>query len=123
MKKLDETSLPPKEAFYSKLIGDGITDEDCQRTQIVWKEFNIVSMKHYHNLYNLSDVLLLADIFDNFRNICMKLWIGSGLVFQCTRSAGNATLKITEVQLKLLNDPDIWLMIESGIRGDRKSVV
>ena len=62
MKKLDETSLPPKEAFYSKLADEGITDEDYQHAQTVWKEFNIKSMRDYHNLYNLSDVLLLVDI-------------------------------------------------------------
>ena len=63
MKKLDETSLPPKEAFYSKLTGEGITDEEYRHAQTVWKDFNIESMKDYHNLYNLSDVLLLADMF------------------------------------------------------------
>ena len=63
MKKLDETSLPPKQVFYSKLTGEDITDEDYQYAPTVWKEFNIESMKDYHNLYNLSDVLLLADIF------------------------------------------------------------
>ena len=72
MKKIDETSLPPKEAFYSKFTGEGITDEDYQQAQTVWKEFNIETMKDYHNFYNLSDVLLLADIFENFRNICMN---------------------------------------------------
>ena len=41
MKKLDETNLPPKEAFYSKLTGEGITDEDYQHAHTVWKEFNI----------------------------------------------------------------------------------
>ena len=61
MKKLDETSLPPKEAFYSKLTDDGITDEDYQHAHTVWKEFNIETIKDYHNLYNLSDVLLLAE--------------------------------------------------------------
>ena len=40
MKKLDETSLPQKEAFYSKLTDEGITDEDYQHAQTVWKEFN-----------------------------------------------------------------------------------
>ena len=63
MKKLDETSLPPEEAFYSKLTDEGITDEGYQHSQTVWKEFNIESMNDYHNLYNLSVVLLLADIF------------------------------------------------------------
>ena len=50
MKKFDETSLPPKEAFYSKLSGECITDEDYQHAQTVWKEFNIESMMDYHNL-------------------------------------------------------------------------
>ena len=72
MKKIDETSLPPKEAFYSKLTGEGITDKDCQHAQTVGKEFNIESMTDYHNLYNLSDVPLLANVFENFRNICIN---------------------------------------------------
>ena len=71
-KKFDETSLPSKEAFYSKLMGEVITDEDYQHAQTVWKEFGMESMKDYHNLYNLSDVLLLADVFENVRNICMN---------------------------------------------------
>ena len=53
MKKLDERSPSQKEAFYSKLTDEGITDEDYQHAQTVWKEFNIESMKDYHNLYNL----------------------------------------------------------------------
>ena len=63
MKKIDETSLPPKQEFYSKLTGEGITDEDYQHAQTVWNEFHIETMKDYHKLYNLSDVQLLADIF------------------------------------------------------------
>ena len=49
-RKLDETSLPPKEAFHSKLTGESVTDEDYQHAQTVWKKFNIESMKDYHNL-------------------------------------------------------------------------
>ena len=67
VKKIDDTSLPPKEAFYSKLTVEGITDDDYQHTQIVWKKVNIESMKDYHNLYILY-ALLLADVFENFRN-------------------------------------------------------
>ena len=72
LKKLDDTCLPPNEAFYSKVTGEGITDEDYQHAHSVWKEFYIESMKDYYKLYNLSDVLLLADIFENFRSICMN---------------------------------------------------
>ena len=63
LRKLNETSVPPKVEFYSKHKGEGITDEDYQHAHTVWKEFDIESMKDYHKLYNLSDVLLLADIF------------------------------------------------------------
>ena len=72
LKKLDETSLPQKEEFFSKLTGEGITDEDYQHAHTVWKEFDIESMKDYHKLYNLSDVLLLTAIFENFRSICQN---------------------------------------------------
>ena len=63
IKKLDETSLPPKDASYSKLMGERITAEDYQHAQTLWKGFNIESMKDYHNLYNLSEVLFLTDVF------------------------------------------------------------
>ena len=72
LKKLDDTSLPSKEAFYSNITGEGITDEDYQHAHTVCKEFNIEAMNDYHKLYNLSDVLLLADIFENFRSVCMR---------------------------------------------------
>ena len=64
-----------KQAFLQKkpfILNSRITDEDYQHAHTVWKEFNIESMKDYHNLFNLSDVLLLADIFENFRNTCIN---------------------------------------------------
>ena len=80
-KKLDETSLPPKEAFYFKLTGEGITDEDYQHAHTVWKEFNIVSMKDYHNLYNRSDLLLFADILKTLGTFAWIImdWIRLGI--------------------------------------------
>ena len=118
MKKLDETNLPPKEAFFSKLTGEGITDEDYQNAHTVWKEFNIESMKDYHKLYNLSDVLLLADIFEKFRSICINHYgLDPAWYFSAPGVAWDATVKIAKIQLELLSDPDMLLMIESGIRG------
>ena len=116
--KLDETSIPPKEAFYFKLTGEGITDEDYQHAQTVWKEFNIESMKDYQNLYNLSDVLLLADVFENFRNIWTNQYeLDPAWYYSAPGLAWDAAIKIIKVQLELLSDPDMLLMIESGIRG------
>ena len=75
-------------------------------------------MKDYHKLYNLSDVLLTADVFENFTNICMNhyeldpAWYVSAPGLAC-----DAALNITKVQLELPSDSDMLLMIESGIRG------
>jgi len=67
--KLDEKQLPPKEALYSKLSGCHISNEDYEHAQNVWKHFSIQTMKDYHNLYLKTDVLLLAEMFENFRDI------------------------------------------------------
>ena len=76
-------------------------------------------MNDYHKLYNLSDVLLLADIFENFRSICMNhYWLDPAWYFSAPGLAWDATLKITKDELELLNDPDMLLMIESGIIGE-----
>ena len=73
VERLSETELPPKSAFYSKLNDCDISDADYNHAQTVWKEFNFKTFREYHDLYNLSDVLLLADVFENFRDVCMVL--------------------------------------------------
>ena len=109
--KLDETSLTPKESFYSKL-----TDEDYQHAQTVLEEFNVESMKVYHYLYNLSDVLV--DIFETFRTICMNHYgLDQVWHFSAPGFAWDATLKTTKFDLELLSGRDIMLMIDSGIIG------
>ena len=74
-------------------------------------------MKDYHNLYNLSDVLLFADIFENFRNICTNHYgLDPAWHYSAPGLAWDAALKIIKVQLELLSYPDMLLIIESGIR-------
>ena len=70
--KLNDVKLPPKEAFFSKLSGKGVSEEDYEHAHKVWKTFGMKTMRDYHNLYNRSDVLLLADVFENFRKVCKK---------------------------------------------------
>ena len=70
--KLKEIELPPKEAFYSKLNDEGISDEDYKHARKVWEMSEMKNLKNYHNSYNQVDVLLLADVFENFRDICIK---------------------------------------------------
>ena len=69
--RLDEAELPPKSAFYSKLNDSDISDEDYEHAQTVWKEFGCKTLRDYLNLYNKSDVLILADVFENFRDLCI----------------------------------------------------
>ena len=70
--KLSETQLPPKEEFYSKLNDEDITDDDYQHAINVWNTFKCKTIRDYHDLYLKSDVLLLSDVFENFRKTCLK---------------------------------------------------
>ena len=116
--KLKETQLPPKEAFYSRLNDEGIRDENYEHRQKVWKTFEMKNLEDYHNLYNRVDVLLLSDVFETFRNICCRHYnLDPALYFTASGLAWDAALKVTEVKLKLLSDPNMLLMIEKGIRG------
>jgi hypothetical protein len=118
LSKLDEHNLPPKEAFYSRLNDSGISDDDYEHAQTVWKEFGCKTFRDYHDLYNVSDVLLLADIFENFRDVCMKHYkLDPAWYYTSPGLAWDAALKLTDVELELLNDYDMILMIKQGIRG------
>ena len=72
--KFNDTKLPPREAFYSKLSGKGITEKDYEHAGNVWISFKMKTFKEYHELYNITDVLLLADVFENFRDLCLKIY-------------------------------------------------
>ena len=116
--RFDDKQLPPKEAFYSKLTDEGISDDDYKHAQEVWIEFDMKTFKDYHNLYNKSDVLLLADVFENFRDVCMKNYqLDPAWYYTAPGLAWDSCLKKTGVELELLSDPDMLLMFEKGIRG------
>ena len=118
LEKLEETKLPPKEAFYSRLNDGGISDEDYAHAQKVWKTFKMEYFKDYHELYNKVDVLLLADVFKNFRNICLENYeLDPAHYYTAPGLAWDAALKVTDVNLELLSDIDMLLMVEKGIRG------
>ena len=69
--RLSADHLPPKEAFHSILNDSGISEEDYIHAQKVWETFNMKTMRDYHDLYLKSDVLLLSDVFENFRDVCL----------------------------------------------------
>ena len=68
-KKFDKNLLPYKEVFYSNLNLEDISDEDYAHAQKVWEVFEIKNLGQYHDLYVQSDTLLLADVYENFRNM------------------------------------------------------
>ena len=72
--KIDETKIPPKEAFYSKLNLEGISDADYAHAQKLWEVLGIKNRSEYHDLNAQSDTLLLADVFENFGDKCIEVY-------------------------------------------------
>ena len=73
-KRFDEASLPDKEAFYSNLNMEDITDFDYRHGKTVFEYLINKNLDGYHDLYVQSDTLWLADVFENFRNMCIKVY-------------------------------------------------
>ena len=118
LEKLDEKKLPPKEEFYSKLNDEHISDEDYQHALNVFRKFNCKSIRDYHDLYLKSDVLLLSDVFENFRKTCLKHYkLDPAHYYTSPGLAWDACLKETQQELQLLTDYDMLMMVEKGIRG------
>ena len=118
VQKFDEATIPPKEVFYSKLNLETVTDKDYAHVQKVWDPFEIKNCGKYHDLYVLCDTLLLADVFENFRDKCIEIYGLDPLHFGSAPGlAWQACLKKTEVKLKLITDYDMLMMVENGIWG------
>ena len=116
--KFDETTLPSKEAFYSKVNLKSISNKDYAHAQKVWEVFGIKNRGEYHDIYAQSDTLLLSDVFEKFRNTCLEIYELDPVYFLSTPGLSwLACLKKTGVRLELLTDYDMRLMIEKGIRG------
>ena len=116
--RLSNTELPPKDAFHSILNDSEISEEDYIHAQNVWKIFDMKTMRDYHDLYLKSDVLLLSDVFENFRDVCLDNYrLDPIFYYTAPGLAWDACLKITKVRLELLTDYDILMMVEKGIRG------
>ena len=122
--KLSETRLPSKEAFYSKLNKAHISDEDYEHALKVWRSFDCKTMRDYHDLYLKSDVLLLTDVFETFRDVCSTNYgLDPAWYYTAPGLSWDAALKKTGVELELLTDPDMLLMFELGIRGGVSSIM
>ena len=116
--RFEETKLPPKEAFYSKLSDEHIDDDDYKHAQRVWETFGCQTLGNYADLYCRTDVLLLADVFENFRKTSQKQYgLDPANYYTSPGLSWDALLKKTGVELELLTDYDQHLFIEKGMRG------
>ena len=117
-KKFEENRLPKKEDFFSIMNNEHITDEEYQHAQNVWKTFNLKTMGEYHDLYLKSDILLLADVFENFRKACQQYYeLDPAHYFTSPGLSWDAMLKMTNIELELISDVDMFQFIEKGMRG------
>ena len=113
-KKFDETSIPPKEAHYSKVNAEGITDADYTHVQKVWEGFEIKNQGGYHDLYVQCNSLLLADVFENFRDKFIEIYgLDSGHFLSAPRLHGKFAEK-NRSKIRIINR--YWYTID-GWRG------
>ena len=116
--RFNETSLPNKESFYNNLNMEDIDDIDYRHGNNVFKKFKLNNLGDYHDLYVQSDTLLLADVFENFRDMCLKEYeLDPAYFLSLPGLAWQACLKKTNVELELLTNYDMLLIVEDGIRG------
>ena len=122
--KFNETKLPSIKDHCSNLHLENITAEDYSHAKNVWNTFKIKNLGEYHDLYVQSDTAQLADVFENFRTVCLKEYELDPTYFVSTPGlALEAMLKITKVKLQLLTDIDMVLMVENSKRGGLTHVV
>ena len=116
--KFNEITLSEKEEVYSNLNMEEITDADYMHGKRVCKDFQIKHLGEYHDLYLKSDALILADVFENFRKMYLKIYqLDPAKFLPNPGLAWQSASKKTEVKLELLTDVDMLLMVEKGIRG------
>jgi hypothetical protein len=121
--KFQETALPDISQFYSEISDCSKTQEEYEHAQNVWETFKIKNLKEYTQLYLKTDVLILADVFQNFRDICYRryglepLWYITlaGLSWSCM-------LKMTGAEIELLTDDSMLALFQGNIRGGLSQV-
>ena len=122
--KFKEMKLPLREAFYCKLNMSGVKDEDYEHGYKVWKEFGLKDLGEYHNLYLKTDVILLANVFEAFRKVCLKNYgLDPAHFYTVPGLAWRACLTKMRTRLELLLDPDMLLMFERGSEEELPSLL
>jgi hypothetical protein len=116
--RFSETSLPPREEFYNDLTGEHVSETDYLHAQNVWTTFGLQDLGQYHDLYVVSDTILLAEVFEAFRTLCLDYYrLDPAHYYTSPGMSWDAMLKLTSVELELFTDVDMYLFCERGVRG------
>ena len=116
--RFDETELPSQESFFNKLFGSSCSDTEYAHATQVWNAFGCETMGDYHDIYLQLDVLLLADVFENFRITCLEFYKLDPLHYYTMPGlARDASLRMSRVNLELITDENMSNFIENNIRG------
>ncbi|XP_063223272.1 uncharacterized protein LOC134531497 [Bacillus rossius redtenbacheri] len=116
--RLQTASLPTKDAFHNVLSGTDVSDLDYTHAQKAWDVFHCATLKEYALSYLRVDTCLLADIFESFRFVCLQHYsLDPAHYITAPSLAWDALLIKTGVRLDLVTDPDIYLFLESAVRG------
>ena len=116
--RFDEEALPPMEAFYNRLTDKPINIQEYEHAMNVWKEFDLKNIGEYHDLYLKTDVLLLADVFEKFRKVCLNYYkLDPAHYYTSPGLAWDAMLKMIGVKLELMKQREMHDIVEKGIRG------
>jgi hypothetical protein len=123
MDKFSYPRLPPQEAFKSKMTGEPCSDEDYERAQMVWDIFGCRHFGDYHDLYLMCDVLQLADVFENFRRVCIEdNEIDPCHSYTLPGYAWVCMLKRTKVKIGLMSEIKIQGLVEGNIKGGMSTI-
>ncbi|MES9902020.1 MAG: endonuclease domain-containing protein [Sedimenticola sp.] len=116
--RFEERSLPSRDKFYNQLSKSDISDADFEHAQNVWREFDMQNFGEFHDMYLLTDVALLACVFERFRDTCLEHYGLDPCWFLTSPGLSwSSALKMTECTLSLITDPTMYLFFEKGVRG------
>ena len=116
--RFEETSLPPRDAFYNDLTNQHIKDEDYDFIHKLWNKFQLKNLGELHNLYVETDVYLLADVFEGYRKCSLENYgLDPAHFLTAPGLSWMAALKYTGVVLTIPTDPDMHHLFDKGLRG------
>lgn len=122
--KFEDKDLPQAEAFYNRLSNKEISSNDYERIEMMWSHFNCRNLGEFQDICLTIDVLLLSVVFENFREMSIhEFELDPPHFFSSPGLTWTATLKYTGIEMDLLDDIDMVLLLEDGIRGGISSAM